>query len=528
MKNKIILSVVLAAMLMGCSKEFLREQAVTDLTVDKLWNTPEGLATAVVALYAEDRRLLRVDGESDMWLQMERGTDITVSRTGSGNAAMAQYNNTDRQANLSWSNTIWRFHYNIIGKANEVVFYGERLGVSNPAVARSVAEARFFRAQSYFWLYRLFERIFVNTIPTTPDNVNDERVFRPSTKDEVFRLLKEDLDFAIANLPPSAGSQPGRLTTWAARHVRADVALWDEDWNTAITHCEAIVTQSPHRLIALADVFAPNGADLNHAEAIYTWQWANRPGGAPGAVSLQGHRLMAHYIPSYHNATGTRTFLNGGYGWGRVFPNTYMFSLYNTPTDQRRSLWYKEHFIYDDPAFQNRWPAGTRVGDTVKLARGPGAFFERAHPGCLKFFDRVSVGDPFSAVSFKDVMIYRLAETHLFAAEAYMRAGNQPKALEHYNKTWTRAGNPPFTGTVTLELIMDEQAREMAFELKRWNFLKRIGKLAEQVRAYTGDTDLNAALGRTQFRDFHVRWPIHQTVLDQLGRDNFPQNPGYN
>src|SRR5690606_35039082 len=92
-----------------------------------------------------------------------------------------------------------------------------------------LAEAKCMRANSYFTLYRLFNNIFITTEPTTPENAFDVPQDKSSVE-EIFALLRSDLDFAIANLDYST-AQFGRWGQGAARHLRAKVAMWEEDWD---------------------------------------------------------------------------------------------------------------------------------------------------------------------------------------------------------------------------------------------------------------------------------------------------------
>ncbi len=72
--------------------------------------------------------------------------------------------------------------------------------------------------------------------------------------------------------------------------------------------------------------------------------------------------------------------------------------------------------------------------------------------------------------SYKDVIVYRLAESYIMAAEAALMKNDQTLAKYYFNKTWERAGNDKFTGVLTMKDIMDEQARELSFEGDRWYF----------------------------------------------------------
>ena len=82
--------------------------------------------------------------------------------------------------------------------------------------------------------------------------------------------------------------------------------------------------------------------------------------------------------------------------------------------------------------------------------------------------------------------------------------------------------------------MLEEYARELNFEGIRWPLLKRLGLLEERVKLHAGDTKeedprLNKDYieARQNFKYFHWYWPIPQSEIDQMGKENFPQNDGY-
>jgi len=127
-------------------------------------------------------------------------------------------------------------------------------------------------------------------------------------------------------------------------------------------------------------------------------------------------------------------------------------------------------------------------------------------------------------------MVYRLAETYLIAAEAIMRSSGDP--LPYINAIRSRAGAAPVT-TVTQQTILDERARELAFEGQRWFTLKRMGQsvINDQITSYAGDgeyfpVNLGEKDPRTNWQPHYINFPIAQIDLDLLG-PNYPQNDGY-
>ena len=164
---------------------------------------------------------------------MDSSTDLLLFR--SGNAA-ALCRLTNLNASNNFFQTVWTHYYGIIGKANEIIYYAEKMGLDDSVVKQAWAEAKVFRGRSYFELYKRYERLYLNTVPTTIGNI--ERVFKPSGKDAIFDVIKDDLDDAIEALDWT--SSPGRWNKAVAKHIRAQVAMWEDDWTTAIEQCEDI------------------------------------------------------------------------------------------------------------------------------------------------------------------------------------------------------------------------------------------------------------------------------------------------
>lgn len=519
--------IVLISVLSYSCTDYLLEENKTQYSADYVYSTPDGLKLAVNALYALQRYYAN-DTESATMFAFERGTDLAVTNGGTGNF-YGIYDPNYLKPSASQVAHMWRTMYEIIGKSNDIISYGEKMEDS-PKIRQIISEAKCFRAQSYFLLFRTYDRIWLNTMPTTPENVNDKRDFRAATQKEVFELLYTDLEYAIENLDWTS-LEPGRFNQAAARHMKAKAALWIKDWDTALNEIDSIESSGKFSLKNIEEVF--NAADLNHEEALLTQQWSANPGGNLSNATPRGNYFAALLIAPYRFEIGGTaeyacTYDNWGYTYGRCYPSPYLFSLYNKDVDKRYSAYYVHQ--YKNTTNKNITYGSTIVkpGDYFPLYKS-GNINRNVYPGCIKYGD-IWTRNPSEPRGYKDVIVYRLAESYIIGAEAALMIGDQTKAKYYFNKTWERAGNAKYTGVLGMKDIMDEQARELSFEGDRWYFLKRLGVLIEQVKNYAGDPQILASIqGRSNLpaNPHFVRWPIPENEVIAMGEQNFPQNAGY-
>ncbi|WP_188763435.1 RagB/SusD family nutrient uptake outer membrane protein [Emticicia aquatilis] len=143
--------------------------------------------------------------------------------------------------------------------------------------------------------------------------------------------------------------------------------------------------------------------------------------------------------------------------------------------------------------------------------------------------------------------IFRSAEAYLIAAEAIVKGAKGGKlggAEVYYNRILDRAlgtkkGTDPkcaavpenqksletasyraTASNITIDLILDERAREFMGEYSRWFDLKRTGKLVDRVKKY------NPWVKGQSISDKHYLRPIPQSEID-LSFPAMKQNPGY-
>lgn len=600
MKKLTILICLVNAFFLGSCKKFLTEEAEDKFTASTLFETPEGLEKMVLALYPYERGLVikgNANGLLAAYLWNERTTDLCNFTTGD-DANLSRFSSPGPTSNIRGLiySPYWTHRYYIIGRTNEIIYYGAKFG---DEVKQTVAEAAFWRAYSYYGLWSKFSRLFLSVDPVTRENM-DGLVYTPTDSASLFKQMYADAEKAIEGLPPTRDAQNlGRVTKAAARHQLALIAAWAKDWETVAKQVELIDAENIVKLEATPDrVF--NRSDLYAtSETLFAMRFSKERGGG------NGHRIGSQYINLIAEVDYTHRLENGvlikyntdnlGKQWGLVYPNSYLMSRYKTG-DKRLTAYYKTDYAYQNPnklitvpvaqlktdastgkqyyhtTNRTSAPVTVKIGDIIRgrdIAAAPGgAKIDRRNllPSSLKMYDawNKALDADGATSSVKDVMIYRLAESYLLAAEAYFRLGNTTKALEYYNKTWKRAGNVAETNPVTFQMIMDEQARELAFEGRRWDFLKRNGIWYDQVRRYAGDftkfpaaavgysastygvsdgrdaafapnpdfyADFNGSdndvLIRYNVKPFHVNWPIPQDQIDAMGATQFPQTDGY-
>ena len=543
MKNRLttILAIAVMALLPLSCDSLLKLESETRVTNNYLYSSKDGLQRAIAGLYVYERDHIAGTHDSDSPVlyivqMLDYDTDILFFRA--GNCADIARLNTMTTTSQGVE-AYWKTHYAIIGKANEIIAAAKKLGLDDAEVAAVDAEAKLFRARSYFELYKHFGRIYLNTEVTDAGNL--DRVYRPAAKEAVFKLIDDDLEDAIAGLGwklPDLNGTPmyGRYTKAVAKHVRAQVAMWEEDWDKAIEECEDIFTDGkPYYDLQDSTMAVFSSEDLRGKEVLYASQFSKNIGGG-GEVQgskLVGHVLSINTTAEYKSVPGCQCeAAQGGRGFGRMFPNSYLLSLYDQQKDKRYEGMFRHWYYYNVKG-------GAHYGEKVPRNLDGLSYARYTHPMSIKHADFWTNEDqPDRQSSFRDLIVYRLAETYLMCSEAYFHrdGGTSEKAIEYFNKTYARAGNDPKTGSITLDDLLDEYARELNFEGVRWPLLKRLGILADRCIAHNGDTmveepllDEDYAHARTYFvRGKHENWPIPANQILLMGKENFPQNPGWN
>lgn len=121
------------------------------------------------------------------------------------------------------------------------------------------------------------------------------------------------------------------------------------------------------------------------------------------------------------------------------------------------------------------------------------------------------------------ILVMRMAEIYLLAAEYDILLNGGSGAMAYINKVRTRAGAKPLSGSATIRTVLDERGRELCGEFTRFYDLKRTGMLKDASYLQSTHPDL-----AKYFKPEYALHPIPQAYLDVVTNGGSLQNPGYN
>lgn len=502
--SKIYLLLVILIAGQSCTKDFLEEHPRSVLNPLNFYVDEPALNAGVNAAYANLRAIY---GESENPFRLTiLGTDLfTHGKATSGlpfNLYDADLNSFSPEVEYLWSTG-----YKMINDCNTVIESSVNVKMDEIKKARLIAECKFIRALSYYWLVQEFGDIPLQLSPTM--GVVTEAIRTP--KSEVYSAIIDDLTYAEENLEP-AYPQWGRIRKGAAQHLLSKVYLIMQDWSNAAAYAKKVIEDQAN--YSLEPVFSDIFSHTNQVnkEIILSVQFENDP-----ANSGLGNFTHLYFQNSYSDIPGMMRVLEWGRPYTRYAPTPFLMGLFDDEKDERTDIWRTfEDYYYNNPA---TLPEGKNLGDPIDPVWKDKIEF---HPALLKYWDptRPNVNE---TRGNKDYIVFRIAETYLIAAEALMMDGKAPEGVVYFNEVRKRASRPGYdlsidASQLNIDMILDERARELAGEMHRWFDLVRTGKALDQIRTYS-------AAGQN-IQEHHLLRPIPQSEIDRLSVP-FAQNPNY-
>lgn len=479
----------------GSCKKFLDLQPQDGIIRQNFWKTKEQVQAAVNGVYAS-----LLGGGSDrpipeyLFLWGELRADLLTPSTGISRDEIDIMNDNILETN---SLTNWRAIYRTINYCNTVIDFAPEVlkndqTFTQQALDASLSEVKAIRALMYFYLVRSFRDVPLVIKSTSSD---DQLVqLAKSTGEEVLQQIIKDLSEAEATAPLTYNNpafDKGRITRYTVNAIQADVYLWMEKYTEAIAACDKIINSGKFGLVegnsSWFNILFANG---NSNEGIFEIQF-------------------------------DRQKLNSFYTMFRTRPR---FLASGVITDPDAGI-YKADLL--DP--------------TNKDIRGDGA---AARFGDGLIWKYIGIDDNSLRVqeeSYAHWFVYRYADILLMKAEALNLTGNGQEALNIVDRIRQRgralpqsAQNvDPSNTEAVADYILEERAREFAFEGKRWydvlrnakrNNYSRLDILLDMVsRTVPGNLQQSAI---AKFRDPNSHYfPIYQYELQT--DKNLVQNPFY-
>ena len=538
------LALIILFSAMGC-KKFLVEDLKTELAPTNTYTSTYGFEVGSAGLYALTRSEYNTFGEGGAYIHngacpyeaLQAATDI--ADVINSDASLLPFANLTLNSSERFVGTYWNWAYSIISSANLMLIYSEKnTNWDSPSdKERFQAEARFFRAYAYRTLVYLYGDVpYVETI------LYDFKLnFTRTPKAEVLGHIIDDLTFASQHLPANPDQvKDGKLTKWAAYHLLSEMHLLNKAYVPAEQAALAVINSGYYGLMktrfgvnkdkagdVFNDLFLENNQNrLKNAnrESIWVLQFEfNTVGG--GTNSDDWSRRA--WSPNYSTMTGfVLADTLGGRGLAQLTPMKWWVGTAGTnatgnvpgifeATDIRNSNYnIKRNWYYNNPGETSLY--GKKANITEQTWFSTKSLF----PAITKFFYGRAENLGLTG-SYKDRVKFRLAETYLLLAEAYLGQGNPAKAADAINEVRKRAGASVIgAGQMSMDFLLNERIRELVGEESRRFTLVRTNKLVDRVKLY------NTAI-KDKVMDFHALWPIPQSIIDANRDAVFPQNPGY-
>lgn len=519
----------------SCKDAFLEEVPLSSLSSDVVLSSKAGFENYITALH-QGAREEQAQEDLGSFYDMYIGTDIAT--TGQEQTVNFRNYTTFLTPSSGAAGSLWNWGYTkMILRANTIIEYAGKPELKDVFATDAernavIAEARFFRAYTYNLLANLYGGVPIVDITYQ----NPKTDFVRASRQDVYKFAKADLEFATQYLPVTVQkTKEGRIVKGAADHLLTEVYISLGEYDKAIESSTRLISSGTYQLMTnrfgagkdqpgdvYADLFAEGNQNRSsgNLEAIYVWQYENL---TPGGIGINTIRGWVPFLPNLKDpAGGTGMVVSDSLGRGVAYSRPTTFFLYdlwkdNWDNDIRNSVHnIRRKFYYNNPA-------SAYFGKLVEKRTANEDTMRNVYPYLRKLEGKPYNGQNTSGRTGKDFIVYRLAETYLLRAEAYLRKNNPTAAAADINAVRTRAkAKPVAVGDVTIDYILDERGRELITEEPRRRTLSRMGKLVERTRKYQTRADV-----RNTIQDFHELYPIPQSAIDANFSARLEQNPGY-
>ncbi len=529
--KKYTLIILLASILCcACNQNFLDENPQSFQSSEQIYKTTKGFKTALNGLHAYTRLEFQTWNDGIIvqgacpYEVLQGGLDICYINNVDG--SLQHFQNYTFDATNSYISNRWKWAYGLISNANMMINYAENKNITWDNDSDKLffqANARFFRAYAYRYLTYLY-----GDVPWIEKIEDDYRTnFERTPKSVVLEKMIEDLEFASKYLPENPdNTKDGELTKWVALHMLSEINIFAGNYKKAQTAALDVINSPYFQLITerfgqnaskegdyFADIFIEKNQNRKsgNTESIWVIQAEYNTDGGSNTYNDWTRRA---WVAGCYNIPGfiiSKEY--GGRGVGQIRPIEYILDSYENNDIRNSSFNIRRNYIYNDPNNKELFGKEHVITQDNK-DRG------HAFPTITKF-DYMPENDETYAGNQKDKIRFRLAETYLLLAEAYINDNEIAKATQAINKIRERAGaTPAEQANINIDYLLDERARELLGEEIRRFTLVRTGKLIERTKKHNEKS-------ATKIKDHHILWPIPQNVIDSNSDIIWSNNQGY-
>lgn len=568
--KKILYSVALAACCMGtmtsCS-DFLDASNKSNVTAKQSFATKEGLNNLVNNAY---QHLQNVYAAPLFTSCFSAGTDMYADARNKMNEALNTYE-TLTPENTDIKN-LYTYLYSGIRAANSVSYYAQTAQVDEKTKGQLVGEARVLAAYEYYLLVNNFGGVpIMKDFLTTADTG-----YPKSSAEDVYAYIISELEDVISKnvLQASTATKGGgRISQETAKAILAKTylsAAWDLNKQEYFSKAAALADEviAGRRLTTpFAKLWKADGSGDDNEEFLWDVEYdlATANNTTSGGTEWSGYycnylggnednikATTSSYVPTLYalhcfkkgdqryDATFMKELpdINKGNAAGTGYWTWYKNgeSLVGKPVTRYYSAWYETDADFEawkaiDPANRAntyRIPMDSQSKEAQNMDGRDMEYYDNQQlvygsSPCKKFDDSKTAKTE-KNTCYRDIHIITLPEMYLVAAEAYLKAGDNPKALARLNEVHQRAGLSALTGTITIDDILDENACENFGNEARWMDLRRTQTLVTRCTKYNHEMGDKAAqyIGKKLLR------PIPQASIDANDQLTLAdQNPGY-
>ena len=483
-RNKLlILLIATLTVLCSCSYDQLNIENPNNLPLDNFWSSEEDIQKGLIATYAA----LQLDGLFGGASSTQHPVRSDTGRPNNWNANAIGLSKLAFNENSDIVKKRWRDCYIGIFRANQVLANLYTIDLSEQTRTQIEAEARFLRGFFYYSLYSGYNGGSV-IIHTTPPQSSEDFYKSPSPANEVFNLIKSDLEFAYTNLPQQyENSQDlGRATWGAATAMLGKLHINAHNYNLAKMKFKEILDSNLYSLTAnIGDNF-----DAEHemnSESIFEVAFSTELSQGTSGSAADG--------PLGSEATSrarTLATVEGG-GYRTIMPSYYMTMLFKKDTMDITNPINSNRTGVANYSIRASMSIAIANDDNTTLYQNPsnlgGAYNNNEASYLKKFQNWTLLRESDQSISGINERVIRLADVMLLYAECLLETGGAyTEALDLINEIRYRAGvvllePSDYDNSSTMEHIMwTERPLELMFEGHdtRWEDLTRWDKVQEQ------------------------------------------------